>query len=167
MQKISVFIAAFCCMMMVFTACNNKPELKELPLDPLLEWGCSLADVEAHMAAKPWYKDGNDSLDYWEFYEGWHKWYRVSKNYELNEQYLFMTKDGQGMFVAMFYCWSKEISIERGQEALLGKGFKACEKSSNDPVVQSEYVSDDGASEAYLCQENDVWWIEFYPIEEE
>jgi len=59
MKKISLFFAAVCCMMMVFTACNNKPEVKELPLDSLLEWGCIIADVEANMAAKPWYKDGN------------------------------------------------------------------------------------------------------------
>ena len=164
MKKIRLIIAAACCMMMVFTACNNKPEMKELPLDPLLEWGCSLTDVEAHMKAKVWYKDGNDSLEYWDFYEGWHKWYRVSKDYELNEQYLFMTKDGQGMFVAMFYCWSKEISFEKGQEALLGKGFNARAKTSPEAIVLSEYVSADGGTEAYLCQEKDVWWIEFYPL---
>ena len=75
-----------------------------------------------------------------------------------------MTKDGQGMFVAMFYCWSKEISIEKGQEALFSKGFKARAKTSPEDIVRSEYVSADGATEAYLCQEKDVWWIEFYPL---
>ena len=162
MQKISLFIAAFCCLMMIFTACNNKPEVKELSFDPLLEWGCSLADVEAHIAAKPWHKDGNDSLEYWENYEGWHKWYWVSEEYRLTEQYLFETKNGQNMFCAMCYCWNTEISIEKGQDALLKQGYKARERTN--AKARSEYVSPDGRTEAYLFKGTKAWWVEFWPI---
>ena len=120
-------------MMMIFTACNNKPEVKELSFDPLLEWGCSLADVEAHIKAKPWYKDGNDSLDYWDFYEGWHKWYWVSEEYRLTEQYLFETQNGQNMFGAMCFCWNKEINIELAQ-SVIGNSVKVRFNSSKAPV---------------------------------
>ena len=168
MKKISLMFAAFCCLMMIFTACNNKPEVKELSFDPLLEWGCSLADVEAHMKAKPWYKDGNDSLEYWENYEGWHKWYWVSEEYRLTEQYLYETQNGQNMFCAMCYCWNKEISIEKAQEALLKQGYTVREKTTqDDPAVRSEYVSTDGRTEVYLCLDEDGWWVEFWPIIEE
>ena len=162
MQKISLFIAAACCMMMVFTACNNKPEVKELSFDPLLEWGCSLADVEAHIAAKPWHKDGNDSLEYWEYYEGWHKWYWVSEEYRLTEQYLFETQNGQNMFCAMCYCWNTEISIAKAMDALLNQGYKIREKTNY--KARSEYVSADGRTEAYLFKGTDCWWVEFWPI---
>ena len=162
MKKISLMFAAFCCMMMVFTACNNKPEVKELSFDPLLEWGCSLADVEAHIAAKPWHKDGNDSLEYWENYEGWHKWYWVSEEYRLTEQYLYETQNGQNMFCAMCYCWNKEISIEKGQDALLKQGYKIRERTN--AKARSEYVSPDGRTEAYLFKGTNAWWVEFWPI---
>ena len=162
MRKIILFIAAACCMMMVFTACNNKPEVKELSFDPLLEWGCSLADVEAHIAAKPWHKDGNDSLEYWENYEGWHKWYWVSEEYRLTEQYLYETQNGQNMFCAMCYCWNTEISIEKAMDALLNQGYKIREKTN--AKARSEYVSADGRTEAYLFKGTNAWWVEFWPI---
>ena len=95
MKRIATIVALICAVTFQVNAQNTESEI--LNFDPLLQWGCSIADVEQHMQQKEWWTDGNDKLEYWEDpYQCWHRWYFVDKaELVLTEQYLFETKDGQ------------------------------------------------------------------------
>ena len=105
--------AALMCLPIFFASCkdgeidnNDTPtEAEVLAFDPLLQWGCSIADVERHIQSKEWWQNGNDSLEYWaDPYESWHRWYTVDSTNRLTEQYLFETEDGQNLRYALSIC---------------------------------------------------------------
>ena len=66
-KKILTALAAVLCCAAMFSSCNKvNPETELLNFNPLLQWGCSLADVERHIQGKDWWQDGNDQPEYWE-----------------------------------------------------------------------------------------------------
>ena len=167
MKKI-VFAAMICCVAMMgitFTSCNNnKPEelnAKLLTMDPCLNWGCNLAEVQQHMQAKSWWKNGNDSLELWSDL-GWHKWYYVAEN--ITEQYLFETEDGKNLQYAECYCRDANIPYSQGKLLLEKWGCIYMSKGTtmdNDPY--DLYLSKDKASNIYHINSGDDWYFFFEP----
>ena len=113
MKRIATIVALICAVTFQVNAQNTESEI--LNFDPLLQWGCSIADVEQHMQQKEWWADGNDKLEYWEDpYQCWHKWYFVDKaELILTEQYLFETKDGQNLRYVVSMCWNDTVPAEK------------------------------------------------------
>ena len=166
MQKIRLFIAAFCCLMMAFTACNNKPEVKELSLDPLLEWGCSLADVEAYMQKRTWYQDGNDKPEYWaDPFDCWQKWYWVDMTNGITEQYLFETEDGRNLRYVLCCCFNPTVPTETFKNTLKRQGFHATGNTIlfDDINYYDQYLSADGKTEALTLADNEGWYVTYRP----
>lgn len=155
--------AALMCLPILFASCskeeennnnnnNNNPEPEALVLafDPLLEWGCSLADVERHIQSKEWWQDGNSQLEYWEDpFESWHKWYYVDSANMLTEQYLFETEEGQNLRYVICICWNNTVPAEKFVSTLYHQGFHFTgEMVGFDGDIFERYLSADGETEA-------------------
>jgi len=154
----------------VLTSCtsdnddNPVPDAEILAFDPLLKWGCSITDVEKHMQAKEWWSDGNENLEFWEDpFQCWHKWYWVSLEDEITEQYLFETEDGQNLRYVMCICWVNTVPVELCKNTLHHQGFQATGnivQFDGDPYDQ--YFSADGQSEALLNVDDEGYWYIIY-----
>ena len=117
MKKLLLTLAAVICCATVFTSCKKaNPEI--LNFNPLLQWGCSIADVERHIQGMDWWQDGNDKLEYWEDpFQSWHKWYWVDAENSVTEQYLFETEDGKNLRYVYCACWNNTVSAENSSFA--------------------------------------------------
>jgi len=154
--------AALMCLPILFASCNKEeelnnnnsnnpePEAEILAFDPLLDWGCSIADVERHMQSKEWWQDGNNQLEYWEDpYQCWHKWYYVDSANMLTEQYLFETEDGQNLRYAVCICWNNTVPADKFVATLYHQGFHATgEMVEFGGETLERYLSADGETEA-------------------
>lgn len=150
--------AALMCLPIFFASCkdgeidnNDTPtETEVLAFDPLLQWGCSIADVERHIQSKEWWQNGNDSLEYWaDPYESWHRWYTVDSTNRLTEQYLFDTEDGQNLRYALSICWNNTVPAEKFVNTLIRQGFHATDETVEFIGETLErYLSADGKTEA-------------------
>jgi len=172
MRKLLMAAAAIMLMMTmtVLTACtsdnddNPAPEAEILAFYPLLKWGSSIADVEQHIQAKQWWSDGNDGLDFWEDpFKCWHKWYWVSAEDALTEQYLFETEDGQNLRYVECVCWDNTVSVELCKNTLHHQGFKATGnivQFDGDPYEQ--YFSADNQTEALVNVDDEGYWYVIY-----
>lgn len=151
--------AALMCLPILFASCdkeeiinnnNSNPEAEILAFDPLLDWGCSIDDVERHIQSKEWWKDGNDRLEYWEeTYQSWHKWYYVDSINMLTEQYLFETEEGLNLRYAISICWNDTVPAEKFQNTLVHQGFHATGVMVEfDSEILERYLSADGKTEA-------------------
>ena len=170
MKKVLMLFAAVCCMVFMgitLNSCDNgndpskKTDLSKL--DPYLVWGASLADVQAHIEAKDWYKAGNDSLEYWEAM-GWHRWYWVADS--LTEQYLFKTKDGQNLVYVETYCYATTVSFSEGGQYLTDKGYTLLSSNKDKTTGQryEYYLSPDKQIRAKLVEcDSRYWFILFSP----
>lgn len=133
--------------------------------DPCLQWGCDMDDIYDHLWNKMWYANGNEGLDYWEDFDSWHRWFWVS-GYELTEQYLFETEDGQNLRYVLCYCWDPDAPAELRNNLLAHQGFKATGKE----VILGEhtyeqFLSTDGQTEALAQSEGGIWEIIYQPAE--
>lgn len=171
--------AALMCLPILFASCNKEeennnnnnpePEAEILAFDPLLEWGCSIADVEQHIQAKEWWQDGNDSLEYWANpYQCWHKWYYVGNaELMLTEQYLFETEDGHNLRYAISICWNNTVPAEKFKNTLVHQGFHATGVMVEfDGETLERYLSADGKTEALYNTDADGYSQAIYrPME--
>ena len=181
MKKILVAAAALCCMTMMVSlaSCNNKSnrstegrsqgENPVVPsdsnaLDPLLNWGCSIAEVEQHVQTKNWWREGNDELEFWDFpFQSWHKWYYVSDTF--SEQYLFETQDGQNLRYVSVTCGDNAVSGNPFVDLLQRQGFQDTGKTVQFfGESHRQYFSADGKTEALVgVDEDGYWWIIYKP----
>lgn len=168
-----VMVAAMMCLPFFFASCSKDddktdPETEILAFDPLLQWGCNIADVEQHIQSKEWWQNGNNQLEYWEDpYQCWHKWYYVGNvDLRLTEQYLFETEDGQNLRYAISICWNNTVPAEKFRNTLVHQGFH----STGDTVVfggdtLARYLSSDGQTEAlYNTDANGYSQVLYRPV---
>ena len=170
-----VMVAALMCLPLFFASCdkeeeksNPEPETEFLAFDPLLQWGCNIADVERHMQDKKWWQDGNEGLEYWEDpYQCWHKWYWVDPVNMLTEQYLFETEDGQNLRYVICICWNDTVSPDRFVSTLYHQGFHFTgEMVEFDGDTFERYLSADGEMEAlYNTDEEGYSQALYRPVE--
>ena len=156
-------LMAMAIMALGFTACtanedNPTPKVDEiLAFNPLLQWGCSITDVEQHMQKKEWWQDGNDKLEYWaDPYESWHKWYYVDADNVITEQYLFETENGQNLRYAICVCWNESVPAEKFKNTLLRQGFHPTGVMVEfGGETLERYLSADGKTEALYNTDED------------
>ena len=174
MKKIMMTLAAvLCCAMAMtvsLTSCTidngDNPVIKpdsNVP-DPLLNWGCSIAEVEQHVHAKKWWKDGNAKLEFWELpFHSWHKWYYVSETF--TEQYLFETEDGKNLRYVYIACADNTVSGNPFVDLLQRQGFQDTGKTVQFyGETYEQYFSADGKTEALLGVDDDgYWWVIYKP----
>ena len=162
------------CLPIFFTSCSKDdnhpdPEAEILAFDPLLQWGCGIADVEQHMQNKEWWQDGNNQLEYWaDPFESWHKWYYVDSADMLTEQYLFETEEGQNLRYAISICWNNTVPAEKFVSTLVHQGFHATgEMVEFYGMTLGRYLSADGQTEAlYDTDENGYSQALYRPVAE-
>lgn len=143
---------------------KNDREEGLLVADPLLDWGCSIADIEKHIQAKQWWFPGNQGLEYWEEgFDSWHQWYWVAS--KLTEQYLFETEDGQNLRYVQCYNWSNNLPYEAAKTWLLKLGFTYQDEREVpfDDGLYDFYISSDGKSAAYSQPFDERWLVVFTP----
>jgi len=172
MKKILMAAAAIMLMMTmtVLTACtsdnvdNPTPKAEILAFNPLLKWGSSIADVEQHIQAKQWWSDGNDKLEFWgDPFQSWHKWYWVSAEDALTEQYLFETENGQNLRYVICICWNNTVPAEKFGNTLHHQGFQSTGitvQFDGDPYEQ--YLSADRQTEALVNVDDEGYWCIIY-----
>ena len=134
--------------------------------NPLLKWGCDFSDVQKHIEAKQWWKDGNEKMDYWgDEFCSWHKWYYVGSL--LTEQYLFETEDGKNLRYVMTYLWDSGQSLDIINNSLLKKGYtyKGEAVLPLDGETYELFVSPDGKTDAWTVadDEEDVLFVLYTP----
>ncbi len=172
MKKIMMTLAAvLCCAMAMtvsLTSCTidngDNPVIKpdsNVP-DPLLNWGCSIAEVEQHVHAKKWWKDGNAKLEFWEFpFHSWHKWYYVSETF--TEQYLFETEDGKNLRYVYIRCLDNTVSSNPFMNLLQRQGFQDTGKTVQfSGTPHEQYLSADGKTEALVNVDDIGYWYLIY-----
>ena len=134
--------------------------------DPYLKWGGSLAEVKAHKQAKQ-YTSGNDQLVAWEDY-GWHYGYFVA--YDLTEQYLFDTADGQNLKTVYCAYYGGDLSADDFTTSLLLQGYTYLGKlhdpdtESYDDLFQS---ADEKTQVRSYLDPDGVWVMEYTPFNPE
>lgn len=153
MKKILLLLAAVLCCTAAFTSCDKdtpEPKPEFLNFNPLLQWGCSIADIEQHIKSKDWWQDGNDKPEYWEDpYQSWHKWYWVDAGNAITEQYFFETEDGRNLRYALSICWNKKVPADKFVNTLYHQGFHpAGETVEFDGEILERFLSADGETEA-------------------
>lgn len=136
-----------------------------LVVDPCLDWGCSIDDVEQHIKAKQWWAYGNDKLEIWDAWGLWHKWYYVANL--LTEQYLFETEDGQNLRLVLSICHDSNVPFEVAHTFILKQGYIYAGKvvfPGDEPG--DIYFSADGETEvqAYLFDDG-RWEISYQPTD--
>ena len=148
MQKIVTIVALICAVAFQVNAQNTESEI--LNFDPLLQWGCSIADVQQHMQKKEWWQDGNAQLEYWEDpFQSWYKWYWVDAENQVTEQYLFETEDGQNLRYVICICWNNNVSVAKFILTLYRQGFHITgENVEFDGESFVRFLSADGETEA-------------------
>ena len=148
MQKIVTIVALICAVAFQVNAQNTESEI--LNFDPLLQWGCSIADVQQHMQKKEWWQDGNAQLEYWEDpFQSWYKWYWVDAENQVTEQYLFETEDGQNLRYVICICWNNNVSVAKFIVTLYRQGFHITgENVEFDGESFVRFLSADGETEA-------------------
>ena len=155
MKRIVTIVALICAVTFQVNAQTTESQI--LAFDPLLQWGCSIADVEQHMQQKEWWQDGNDQLEYWEDpFESWHKWYWVDADNQITEQYLFETEDGQNLRYVLSICWNNTVPREKFVNTLYHQGFHATgEMVEFDGEILERFLSADGQTEALYSTDAD------------
>ena len=159
--------------MLGFTACtanddNPTPEVEVLNFNPLLQWGCSIADVEHHIKSKEWWQEGNDKFEYWEDpFQSWHKWYWVDAENAITEQYLFETEDGQNLRYSFCICWNETVPAQKFINTLIRHGFHPTGVMVEfDGETCERYLSADGKTEAlYYIDEDGYSQAIYRPLE--
>jgi len=166
MKKIIMTLAAVLCCTSLFTSCNKTPdpEPEILNINPLLQWGCSIANVERHIQSLEWWQEGNNQLDYWEDpYQSWHKWYWVDSENALTEQYLFETEEGQNLRYAFCCSWNESVTADQFASTLKHQGFRSTGETV-EFVGDSfkRFLSADGKTEALLATDEDGYSYTLY-----
>lgn len=146
----------FCGTQEEFTAWKADRDAGMLVNDPLLKWGCDLAEVQKHMEAKQWWINGNEELDYWEEdFASWHKWYYVAAL--VTEQYLFETEDGKNLRYVLSCIWDSGQPLDLLNNSLLKKGYVYKGKAvlPLDGLTYDLFVSPDGKTDAWTIAADD------------
>lgn len=156
----------FCGTQEEFTSWKADRKAGKLVDDPLLKWGCDLAEVQKHIEAKQWWQQGNEKMEYWEEdFACWHKWYYVAA--KLTEQYLFETEDGKNLRYVMSYIWDSGQSLDLLNNSLLKKGYiyKGKTVLPLDGETYDLFVSPDGKTDALTIagDEEDVLNVLYLP----
>ena len=136
-------------------------------VDPYLNWGASIAEVQQHINAKNWWTDGNEQFEFWDdFFHSWHKWYLVAPY--LTEQYLYETQNGQNLRYVVCYNWDSNAPASTRDKVLERKGFhNTGETLSIGGDTYERFLSADGGTEA-LAQTipgyGNCWELVFRPV---
>lgn len=129
-----------------------------LVFDPLIDWGCSLAEVAEHVYSKAWWKEqGQMTLSG----SRWYKVYWVSDT--LYEIYAFETEDGQNMNYVICHCDEPAVPIEQAQAMVLHQGYVNAGKiqfPDKDPY--DLYFSEDKVTEVFIKPYEDGSWRIIY-----
>lgn len=137
-----------------------------LVVDPYLNWGGSIADVDAYVKAKQWWLEGNDNIELWEGL-GWHRWYYIASL--LTEQYLFETEDGQNLRFVVSICHDTSVPIDLANQSILKQGYEYKGKlvyPDDEPC--DIFFSPDGQTEVQTALWSDGRWaITFQPTDPE
>jgi len=166
MKRIVTIVALICAM--IFQVNAQTTEFKNLNFAPLLQWGCSIADVEQHIKSKEWWQDGNDKLEYWEDpFQSWHKWYWVDAENQITEQYLFETEDGQNLRYTYCICWDNTVPADEFVLTLYHQGFQYTgEMVEFDGEILERYLSADWKTEALYSTDEEGYSQAIYrPVE--
>lgn len=164
MKKIFFAVMIGCVAMMgvVLSSCNNNNPSKEPNLDamdPYLVWGASYADVQKHIEAKSYWKDGNKELEFWEGM-GWHKWYWVSETQ--TEQYLFETENGKNLQYVECYEYDESVQRSAVQKYLNDRGYVYLTKRKVGDNETEIYMSADNKTRVYLYPHQEGGWYLYY-----
>ena len=150
---------------MMLTSCDNgnqpTKDTRLDALDPYLVWHANLEDVQKHIEAKSWWKDGNTSLEWWQDM-GWHKWYWVADS--LTEQYLFQTNEGRNLEYVQCYCYDKSITVDVAKTFLENQGyiFLKYRHIQAEDTQSSVYASPDKQTRVLLIPTASGYWYLHY-----
>lgn len=149
-----------------FTAWKAERDAGLVVLDPCLNWGCSISDVEAYVHQKPWWMDEDGELSPED--NLWSRVFKVANS--LTEQYVFDTEDGQRLLYA--FCWSYDpaVPVEMAYKLVRQQGY----------VYAGKYVTADGnaAYDIFFSADNEmevliasfkkgIWSIAYQPTDPE
>ena len=149
-----------------FTAWKADRDAGILVLDPCLNWGCNVSDVEAYVHQKQWWMDEKgkmESVDQWGT-----RVFKVANS--LTEEYMFETKDGQRLLYVLCWNYDPAVPVEMANDLVRQQGYLFAGKCTNPNTNASydAYFSADNAIEVLIASFNKgVWSIAYQPTDPE
>ena len=146
-----------------FVAWKADRDAGLLVFDPFLNWGSNLADVEANVHCRAWWRDFNGEIT---SSKRWYKAFNVSDS--LWEGYGFATQDYQNLTYVICQNTDPAVPIDMARELVLHQGYIYAGKlrypsSSTDYDI---YFSADKALEVYIRPfEDGTWRIAYQPTD--
>ena len=137
-----------------------------LVLNPCLEWGIDLPQVEEYVHQKNWWDEVFDYL--YPYSDGWSKAYWVAE--KLQEAYNFETEDGKNLRLVFCFCDDTSLSVDVAYDMLIKQGFTQVGEIQfpEDPHTYLYFVNADKTSQAVI---NDYmftnWAVAYEPYCEE
>ena len=149
-----------------FTAWKADRDAGLLVIDPCLDWGSNLAQVEEYVQKKNWWNEANKEL----YQTGglWCKAFWVAD--KLKEEYRFETQDGQKLGLVICYCDDTSVPVEVAHDMLIKKGYQYAGDVyfADDPQAYRYYVSADKTLQATVNTTAFAnWAIAFEPYSKE
>lgn len=147
-----------------FAAWKADRDAGKLVLDPCLNWGAGLSEIEEYVHRKNWWYADNNGL-----YQSdvlWGKAFWVARN--LKEAYLFETQDGRNLSEVIIYCDDTAVPEEEAEKILKEKGYKYVGEIlfPGQERAYSYYVSGDNVSDAVIIDKFfSNWAIDFAPYD--
>lgn len=133
-------------------------------LDPTIEWGLSLSDVETYVHRKSWW---NERVELVHNGKRWYKVYWVSDT--MQEAYGFPTEDGQNLNFVICASYDPAASVEMAKALVLHQGFIPAGKiqfPGKEPY--DLFFSVDKATEVFIRLYDDgSWRISYQPTDPE
>ena len=146
-----------------FTAWKADRDAGLPVIDPILNWGCNLSDVEAHVHSKNWWRDfGTTSSS-----KRWFIFYWVSNS--IYEAYGFDSQDGKDLNYVICHCDEPSVPVEAARSLVVHQGFLPAGKiffpSQSKP--DDLYFSADKSTEVFIrtYEENGSWRIVYQPTD--
>ena len=137
-----------------------------LPFYPNVNWGCSLADIEAFVQARPWWRIDNEELRVSSGGSRWFRNYFVSDT--LYESYLFGTQDGQDLQYVICGCLEPTLPIEMAFALVEHQGYVYAGKLQypSRPRAYDVFFSEDQQTEVYIRpKDSGLWDICYTPTD--
>lgn len=150
-----------------FNAWKADRDAGYVTVDPYLNWGASIAEVQQHINAKNWWTDGNEDFEFWgNPFNGWHKWYFVAPY--LTEQYIYETSNGQNLRYVLSYCWDSNVPADARNKMLEHQGFHNTGAIVQfDGTTYERFLSADGVTEALaqtIAGYGNGWEVIYRPV---
>lgn len=147
-----------------FTAWKADRDAGLLVIDPCINWGCNVGDVEAYVHQKQWWKDGSTNLV--ANSNGWTRYFWVANSF--NEQYLFETEDGQGLKYVVCQNYDPAVPIEMANYLISQQGYVYSGKIlfPGAKTAYDIYFSADNETEIFVAPlSNGLWLIAYQPTD--